>query len=158
MTTANYSAVNGLPFHRHPTSSIAEPSTWLTELRVAAYVPTVLERNGNFSQFTGQLLDPLTGTPFPGNIIPMSRLGGVMAWRVSSALPPGLSLRTDTTGGGSAGIIGVATAPGSYTFTATAASAGQTTSQTFTMRITGLNLAEATIFRMPTMGLLITTR
>jgi hypothetical protein len=33
-------------------------------------VPTVLERQGNFSQSAVQPINPLTGTPFPGNIIP----------------------------------------------------------------------------------------
>ncbi len=32
------------------------------------------ERQGNFSQITKQLIDPLTGAAFPGNIIPASRI------------------------------------------------------------------------------------
>jgi hypothetical protein len=45
-------------------------------------MPTALERAGNFSQSvngSGQLItltDPLTGAPFPGNIIPQSRING----------------------------------------------------------------------------------
>lgn len=49
----------------------------------SVYVPTAAERSGNFSAFSGQLLDPATGQPFPGGIIPASRLGSVFAWRVS---------------------------------------------------------------------------
>src|SRR4029077_5834702 len=36
-------------------------------------MPTVLERSGNFSQFA-TIKDPTTGNPFPGNIIPSSRI------------------------------------------------------------------------------------
>ena len=36
-------------------------------------VPTALMRTGNFSQSTAAVKDPLTGQPFPGNIIPASR-------------------------------------------------------------------------------------
>lgn len=38
-------------------------------------VPTLRERNGDFSQTPGtQVIDPLTGTQFPGNIIPANRI------------------------------------------------------------------------------------
>jgi hypothetical protein len=37
-------------------------------------VPTALERSGNFSQSGAALLDPFTGLPFPGNIIPANRI------------------------------------------------------------------------------------
>lgn len=33
-------------------------------------VPTAGARNGDFSAFTAQLKDPITGAPFPGNVIP----------------------------------------------------------------------------------------
>jgi hypothetical protein len=33
-------------------------------------VPTAGARNGNFSDFSQQLVDPKTGNPFPGNVIP----------------------------------------------------------------------------------------
>jgi hypothetical protein len=41
-------------------------------LTVFAYVPTNLERGGNFSTFGAPIYDPTTGSPFPGNIIPAS--------------------------------------------------------------------------------------
>jgi hypothetical protein len=66
-------------------------------IRAQAYVPTAGERAGDFSAVGVLLLDPTTGTPnpvlggvpigavpFPGAIIPASRLGGIWAWRVSS--------------------------------------------------------------------------
>ena len=39
-----------------------------------ASVPTALMRQGNFSEITTPIRDPRTGQPFPGNIIPTSRL------------------------------------------------------------------------------------
>lgn len=42
-------------------------------------VPTVLESRGDFSGSPGTLLDPLTSQPFPGKIIPPSRLDPVGA-------------------------------------------------------------------------------
>ncbi len=40
-------------------------------------MPTPQEVSGDFSASTGTLIDPLTRTPFPGNIIPPSRLDPV---------------------------------------------------------------------------------
>ena len=37
-------------------------------------LPTSLMRSGNFSQLTTVLNDPLTGQPFPGNVIPANRI------------------------------------------------------------------------------------
>jgi len=39
-----------------------------------AHVPTALERVGNFSQSSVTVRDPVTGQPFPGNVIPASRI------------------------------------------------------------------------------------
>ncbi len=53
-------------------------------------VPTVLERQGNFSQSKlplGPVKDPLTGLPFPGNIIPASRLDPVAQKFTAAFLP-----------------------------------------------------------------------
>lgn len=42
------------------------------------FVPTALSRIGNFTEFTpGSVLDPLTGQPFAGNIVPTNRLSPV---------------------------------------------------------------------------------
>ncbi len=40
-------------------------------------VPTALERVGNFSQSSVYAIDPYTGAPFPGNVIPQNRLDPV---------------------------------------------------------------------------------
>jgi len=37
-------------------------------------VPTLLMRSGNFSQFSRPVLDPITGQPFSGNVIPATRI------------------------------------------------------------------------------------
>ena len=42
-----------------------------------ANVPTALMREGNFSEVTTAIRNPLTGQPFPGNIIPRSQLSPV---------------------------------------------------------------------------------
>ena len=38
-------------------------------------VPSALMRAGNFSEINRPIYDPLTGQPFPGNIIPPEPLG-----------------------------------------------------------------------------------
>ena len=42
----------------------------------AAAVPTLAERSGDFSAISSAIFDPLSGTPFAGNIIPASRING----------------------------------------------------------------------------------
>lgn len=61
----------------------------------ASTVPTALEKTGNFSDFvdggTGALIpiyDPLTGLPFPGNIIPANRISPISASLLSSLPNP----------------------------------------------------------------------
>ena len=44
-----------------------------TYYRNTAIVPTALERAGDFSQSAIKPRDPVTGQPFPGGIIPVSR-------------------------------------------------------------------------------------
>ena len=52
------------------------------------YVPTTAERGGNFSAFTGLLVDPVNNQPFAGGIIPGNRLGAVYAFRIGATQPP----------------------------------------------------------------------
>lgn len=42
-----------------------------------ARVPTAAQRLGDFSAFSGTIKDPITGTAFPGNIIPASRMSSI---------------------------------------------------------------------------------
>lgn len=44
-----------------------------------AYVPTDALKAGNFSAVATPIIDPLTGTQFPGNIIPASRISPISA-------------------------------------------------------------------------------
>ncbi|WP_260706690.1 TonB-dependent receptor [Edaphobacter flagellatus] len=44
---------------------------------LSSQMPTARERNGDFSEFSDAIIDPLTQTPFPGNQIPASRLNSV---------------------------------------------------------------------------------
>jgi probable HAF family extracellular repeat protein len=85
---------------------------------------------------------------------PLTATGGngSYTWAyVSGTLPPGLSLRTDVPSffptGATAGLIGVATTPGNYTFTLSVTSGTNTVPQTFSMRITGLTLKDP--FNLP---------
>jgi Putative Ig domain/Putative binding domain, N-terminal len=68
---------------------------------------------------------------------------GTYLWEITGgALPPGMSLRTDRDtwfpANASAGLIGVATTSGNYSFTLRVTSAGQSSSRTFTWRISPL--------------------
>jgi len=52
----------------------------------SAYVPTASERLGDFSYFQGEIIDPNTGLPYPGNIIPPpTTQPGPFAWRLASS-------------------------------------------------------------------------
>ena len=68
---------------------------------------------------------------------------GPYTWDLTSGtLPPGVSLRTNRSSywspSASAGLLGLATTPGTYTFTLRATSGGLSASRTFTMKVTGI--------------------
>ena len=67
-------------------------------ITVDAYVPTPAERQGDFSAFSPVFLDPASGAPFTGGIIPANRLGGVFAWRVVSVRANALPYLTASRG------------------------------------------------------------
>ncbi|MFO7692579.1 MAG: TonB-dependent receptor [Vicinamibacterales bacterium] len=48
---------------------------------------TANERSGNFSDFTGVIRDPLTGLPFPGNVVPSNRLDPTVQQLLTDMLP-----------------------------------------------------------------------
>ena len=72
-----YGAAFGGPINRNKTffftsySGLRQKETYY---RNTAVVPTALERAGDFSQSARKPNDPLTGAPFPGNIIPADRI------------------------------------------------------------------------------------
>ena len=49
------------------------------------YVPSAAERSGNFSAFSGLLVNPANNQPFPGGVIPASQLTQVYAIRIGAA-------------------------------------------------------------------------
>ena len=65
-------------------------------LAVETYLPTPAERFGDFSSFGVPLIDPGSGQPFPGNLIPITRFDDIFAWRIpattaTQAMPPSYS-------------------------------------------------------------------
>jgi hypothetical protein len=105
---------------------------------------------------TGSVMLPLTqshgpdfGTWRSGPIeIPLGATNGTgsYTWSVIGSLPPGISLRTDVPswfGSASAGLIGVATTPGTYNFTLSVTSGVETVPQNCTLRVTGLTITES---------------
>ncbi len=49
----------------------------LGDTRTISGLPTAAERAGDFSRRTSPIIDPATGQPFPGNIIPTSRISPI---------------------------------------------------------------------------------
>lgn len=65
-----------------------------TGVYVRAYVPTAAEWTGDYSNAQVAIQDPLTNHPFPGNVIPTSRIPRVLAWRIDASTPtvPAMSM------------------------------------------------------------------
>ena len=79
---ANLSVIQSLPLPAGPNQEFCGVVNLGGGYNVTAYVPTAAERAGDFSAFGGLLIDPIVNRPFPGNIIPLSLLGQVYAWRI----------------------------------------------------------------------------
>ena len=68
-------------YHDYTFPAMVQPTATGSSLLTNLTVPTPLERDGNFSRSfdqNGRLIvirDPLTGLPFPGNVIPAGRIG-----------------------------------------------------------------------------------
>jgi hypothetical protein len=113
-------------------------SVFILFSNVAAAAPPLITVGPNLGEFTiGGIQLPLTASNGDGNY----------AWSiVSGSLPPGLALRTDVPSwfpaGTSAGLIGIATTPGTYNFTLSVTSAGSTITQACTMRIDVMTLKD----------------
>jgi len=91
LQSAGFSGIAGIPLPTVVNQKFCDANVRLqsvvTQLYQNVYVPTAAERAGDFSAFNGLLTDPLTGSPFPGGIIPTSRLGSVYAWRMGPQTP-----------------------------------------------------------------------
>ncbi len=79
---ANFEAVNNLPLPAIPDQAFCGSVQLAPGYSVQAYVPTVAERNGDFKGFGAPMIDPMTGFPFAGNVIPSVLLRSVYAWRI----------------------------------------------------------------------------
>lgn len=83
-----------LPNTADNNQQICDPVERAPGLYANAYLPTAAERNGDFSAFTGLLVDPATNQPFsPDGVIPQSRIDPtdpknnptpVWAWRITN--------------------------------------------------------------------------
>ena len=87
---AGLAAINLIPLPSVANQKFANPFTLETNYTVPAYVPTVTDRNGDFSSYAGLVLkDPATGTPLDNNMIQPQQLGQIYAWRI----PPHLAIQ-----------------------------------------------------------------
>jgi len=108
-------------------------------------IPTVASAQAPTFGFNGNL-----GTWTIGEVqlaLPANSGNGTYTWAVTSgALPAGIALRTDVpsffSSNAQAGLIGVATTPGTYNFTLSVTSNGQTAQQACTMKITAETLKD----------------
>ncbi len=82
LTAAADETVRSLRLPRTPNEQYCSPVALAPGLTIAAYVPTAAEKTGDYSSFSGLIIDPLTNQPFPGNVIPLSRFPGILGWRV----------------------------------------------------------------------------
>ena len=106
----------------------------------AGMFPPIWQSQGpNFGTYSiGEVQIPLTATGGDGSYV----------WSIlSGSLPPGVSLRTDKDSwfppDSSAGLIGVATTPGTYNFTLRVTSAGVDLDQVSTIRIAALAVKDS---------------
>ena len=86
---SSFAELQALPLPAYKNQQFCGTVTLAPGYTAAAYVPTAAERAGDFNPFAGLLLDPLANnTPFPGGMIPASRLPSPMAWRIAANLTP----------------------------------------------------------------------
>jgi hypothetical protein len=96
-------AMSYIPVISFPNEAFCDFIQLAPGMQVASYVPTVAERTGDFSAFTGLLVDPATGQPVPNGVIPFSPTPSFWAWRVpgnafrTGGLPAGASCNIDVT-------------------------------------------------------------
>ena len=80
---AQLAAINLIPLPASLDQQFANPITLETNYTVPAFVPSVTDRQGDFSGYAGLVLtDPATGNPIPNNMILPDQLGPIYAWRI----------------------------------------------------------------------------
>jgi hypothetical protein len=82
MTSDTYESVRILRLPRFAGEQYCDSIQLAPGLTVRAFVPTAAEKTGDYSLFSGAIIDPLTNTRFPGNVIPTYRLPGLLAWHL----------------------------------------------------------------------------
>ncbi|PWU08650.1 MAG: hypothetical protein C5B51_07505 [Terriglobia bacterium] len=89
MSLGSFQALSQVPLPDSPNEKFCTVVRLAPDFMAWAYVPTAAERTGDFSATpaAAQLLDPLTGLPFPGGIIPLTRIPDPYAWRIASSGP-----------------------------------------------------------------------
>jgi hypothetical protein len=80
MTIATFETMLSLPLPTFPNQGFCETPIAAPGYYVNLAIPTPAERAGNFSSFSTPIINPVTGQPFPGNIIPASIAPTVWAW------------------------------------------------------------------------------
>jgi hypothetical protein len=65
-----------------------KPASTFVQKTVASTIPTMAMRSGDYSSFPVKPIDPLTGQPFPGAIIPSSRISPVATKIMNSFYAP----------------------------------------------------------------------
>ena len=84
--------LQNFPLPNASNQEICDPVQLAPGLYANAYIPTAGERTGDFSAFSGSLIDPATKAPFPSGKIPANRWDPndpnnetpVFAWRIGS--------------------------------------------------------------------------
>jgi hypothetical protein len=76
--------INGLPAPKRINQKYCDQVQLAPGVYANAFVPTKAERIGDFHDFQGLLVDPVSGVPFPNGNIGTPSNGGIFAWRISS--------------------------------------------------------------------------
>lgn len=86
-TLSAFQALSSVPLPNAPfPENFCSPVPLAPNSEWNAYVPTAAMRMGDFSSFSGQIINPQTNEPFPDNTIPPFLLGTVYAWPTGANL------------------------------------------------------------------------
>src|SRR5262249_41641257 len=84
-----FGATLGGPISRNHTFFFGDYQGWRVkqDLTLVSNVPSDAMRHGDFSELTRVIYDPQTGAPFPGNVIPGTRIDPVSARIIDQLYP-----------------------------------------------------------------------
>lgn len=129
MSAANFATYQNLPLPTAPNQQFCGTVFLADGTPVVAYVPTSAERAGDFSPFSGLLINPANNQPFPGGVIPAALIPGTFAARIVAALQNSttrLSVSPATSAPGQPVTLTAAVTPTSATGTVTFADGAST--------------------------------